>query len=164
MKILVSACLLGVNCKYSGGSNETKKLLELMKQHTLIPVCPEQLGGMTTPRKPSEIVDGTGISVLEGGSLVRDNEGRDNTSNFIKGAEETLSIAKKYDIKFAVLKENSPSCGSSHIYDGTFSGRLIKGSGVTAALLEENGIRVYGEEKIEQLLKDLEEKIKSKGI
>ena len=96
--------------------------------------------------------------------MVRDNEGRDNTSNFIKGAEETLSIAKKYDIKFAVLKENSPSCGSSHIYDGTFSGRLIKGSGVTAALLEENGITVYGEEKIEQLLKDLEEKIKSKGI
>lgn len=155
MKILVSACLLGINCKYSGGNNLTPGLLELLKEHTLIPVCPEQLGGLTTPRRPSEIQDGDGSEVLAGNSLVMNNEGKDLTREFIKGAEETLNLAKLYSCTAAILKARSPSCGSGKIYDGTFSGKVKEGSGVAAQLLLDNGIAVMSEENFEEMLRSL---------
>ncbi|MBQ9169099.1 MAG: DUF523 domain-containing protein [Oscillospiraceae bacterium] len=135
--ILVSACLLGVNCKYSGGNNQCADVLALLKQEDicLIPVCPEQLGGLTTPRAPSE----------RRGNQVVSREGEDVTAYFVRGAEETLKIAEQYHCDLAILKERSPSCGTLQVYDGTFSGILVDGMGVTAALLIEKGIRVINE-------------------
>lgn len=136
MNILVSACLLGINCKYSGGNNLNDKVLKLGKRHSLIPVCPEQLGGLPTPRMPSEIR----------GSNVVNASGKDVTQNYIRGAKETLKIAKLYDCQYAVLKERSPSCASKEVYDGTFSKNIVSGKGITAALLERAGIEVLNED------------------
>lgn len=155
MKILVSACLLGTNCKYSGGNNLTPKVLELMKEHTLIPVCPEQLGGLTTPRKPCEIQNGDGSKVLAGKARVLNNAGEDVTEQFVKGAQETLDIAKLYGCTAAILKANSPSCGCGTIYDGSFSHVKKEGSGVTAQLLLDNGMTVMTDNDIEDKLRDL---------
>lgn len=131
-KILVSACLLGTNCKYSGGNNYSEEVMEFLKDYEIIPVCPEQLGGLPTPRPASEII----------GDKVMNNEGTDVTSNYQKGAEETLKIAKLLGIKKALLKAKSPSCGNEKIYDGTFSGILTTGDGITTKLLKENNIEV----------------------
>lgn len=155
MNVLISACLLGINCKYNGGNNLTPKLLELLKEHTLIPVCPEQLGGLTTPRKPSEIKQGDGSMVLAGKAEVKNNEGVVLTELFIKGAQETLKLAKLYQCTAAILKARSPSCGSGKIYDGTFSGAVKEGSGVAAQLLMDNGIIVMTEEDFEEKLKGM---------
>lgn len=155
MNILISACLLGTNCKYSGGNNLTPELLELMKEHILIPICPEQLGGLTTPRKPSEIQEGTGSDVLAGQALVINNAGEDLTRQFVKGAEETLNLAKLYDCTAAILKSRSPSCGSGTIYDGSFSGKVKQGSGVAAQLLMDNGLMVMSEDDYEEKLRGL---------
>lgn len=150
--IIVSACLLGENCKYNGGNNESKRLKDLLKDYRIIPVCPEILGGLSTPRKPNEIIGGMGEQVLAGLAIVSDKYGEDNTAMFVRGAEETLKTAKKFNVKYAILKEKSPSCGRNYIYNGTFTGELIEGMGVTAQLLEDNGIRVYNENNIEQIL------------
>ena len=147
MNILVSACLLGVNCRYSGDGCEDERILRLAQKHVLIPVCPEQLGGLPTPRGPDELVCG---KVLE-------KSGKDNTAAFERGAAETLRLALLLGCRYAVLKERSPSCGSSVIYDGTFSGRRIPGSGVTASLLMKNGIKTVSEETLDQLISELEE-------
>lgn len=133
--ILVSACLLGINCKYNGKNNRNERVLKLMEKHTLIPVCPEQLGGMQTPREPSERL----------GEKVVNKSGYDVTENYKRGAEEALRIAKLYGCKQAVLKEKSPSCGTDKIYDGSFSGTIADRAGVTVQLLRENGIEVIGE-------------------
>ena len=140
--ILVSACLLGVRCRYDGGSKPQEPLLRLMEKYTLIPVCPEQLGGLSTPRLPSERI----------ADRVVMNDGTDVTEAYRRGAEEVLRLARLFGCRLAVLKERSPSCGSGTIYDGSFSGRLTGGDGVTAALLRENGIAVYGESALESLL------------
>jgi uncharacterized protein YbbK (DUF523 family) len=143
--IIISACLAGINCKYDGGNNLNKKILELVKKGKAIPLCPEQLGGLTTPREPAEC-NGDGSMVLNGKAKVITRSGRDVTDNFIKGAKEVLRLAKKLKVKKAILKARSPSCGADKIYDGSFSGRLIDGNGVLAALLKKNGIKVYNEE------------------
>ncbi|OGO76633.1 MAG: purine-nucleoside phosphorylase [Clostridiales bacterium GWB2_37_7] len=143
MNILVSACLLGVNCKYNGNNNKVEKLLEHMQNVTLIPICPEQLGGLTTPRPPAEYVEE---------AKILNNIGIDVTKEFAIGAEETLRIAKLCNCSFAILKERSPSCGSKQIYDGSFQGKVKDGMGVTARLLEQNGIKVYSEENFEEIL------------
>ncbi|MCR3759849.1 DUF523 domain-containing protein [Clostridium felsineum] len=143
--IIVSACLLGVNCKYSGENNFSDKVKEICKGKKVIPVCPEQLGGMSTPRNPAEIVNGTGKEVLEKNAKVIDNKGRDVTAYFIKGAEETFKIAKLFNCKKAILKAKSPSCGVGEIYNGTFSKTLVKGNGVTAEILKKNGIEIITE-------------------
>ncbi|MHC1720648.1 MAG: DUF523 domain-containing protein [Clostridiaceae bacterium] len=140
--ILVSACLCGINCKYNGGSNLNKAVLKLLEEGKAIPICPEQLGGLTTPRPANEIEGGTGADVLDGIARVMDSDGKDETESFIRGAREVLSIAQKANIGEAILKAKSPSCGAGHIYDGTFSSRIIQGNGVTAELLKRNGIRV----------------------
>lgn len=131
-KILVSACLAGVNCKYNGKNNENKKILDLIENENVILVCPEQLGGLPTPRTCAEIKKDKVIT--------KDNT--DVTYEYTKGAMETLNIAKKYKIKKAILKSKSPSCGKGKVYDGTFSGTLIAGNGITTDLLIKNGIEV----------------------
>ncbi|WP_035288433.1 DUF523 domain-containing protein [Clostridium sp. KNHs214] len=147
--IIVSACLCGINCKYSGGNNLNQKVLELVKEGKAIPVCPEQLGGLSTPRIPHEIKGGTGKGVLEGSAKLINPEGGDSTKEFIKGAYETLKIAQTVGAKKAILKAKSPSCGCGLIYDGTFTGNKIEGNGVTTELLLQNGIEVITEEVIE---------------
>lgn len=135
---LCSACLLGIKCRYDGKSKPDEKVMELSKKEVLIPVCPEQLGGLPTPRENREIR----------GKKVIAKSGRDETKNYKKGAEETLKLAKLFGIKEAILKQRSPSCGCGQIYDGTFSGKLIKGDGVTTALLKKKGIKVISEEDL----------------
>ena len=131
MRILVSACLLGLRCRYDGASKPHPGVIALAERHELIPVCPEQLGGLPTPRSPAE----------RQGAFVRTRE-KDVTEQYCRGAEEALRLCKLLDCDAAVLKEKSPSCGCGQIYDGTFSGRLIPGMGVFAQALKEAGIRV----------------------
>ncbi len=131
-KILVSACLLGVNCKYDGGNNSSKEIDEFLKDYEIIPICPEIMGGLPTPRLAAEAK----------GNRVINTEGQDVTRNFQKGAEETLFLAKKYDVKKALLKARSPSCGNGKVYDGTFTKTLIDGDGITTKILKENGIEI----------------------
>lgn len=138
-KILVSACLLGINCKYSGGNNQNEKVLEYIKDKEVIPVCPEIMGGLSTPRPPSEIIN----------DKVMNNLNQDVTQQYKKGAEETLKLAKLFNVKKALLKAKSPSCGKGYIYDGTFSSTLIEGNGITTKLLIENGIEVITEKDLE---------------
>ncbi|MDR1774235.1 MAG: DUF523 domain-containing protein [Clostridioides sp.] len=141
--ILVSACLLGVNCKYSGKNNFNIEVNKYLEDKEFVPICPEQLGGLATPRLPAEIKKNE--SYLQGERRVFDCEGNDVTDKFIKGAKETLSIAKLCKCTQAILKDGSPSCGYREIYDGTFSGRKIKGIGVTTALLKQNNIQILQE-------------------
>lgn len=137
-KILVSACLAGVNCKYNGKNNENEKIIQLIKNKDVILVCPEQLGGLKTPRTPAEIKNNKVIN--------KDNI--DVTKEYQKGAKEVLALAQKFNIKTAILKSKSPSCGKGKIYDGTFSNNLIEGNGITTELLEKNGIKVISSDDI----------------
>ena len=142
-KILISACLVGDKCKYDGHTNYTPLIKDLLEKYELVPFCPEVEGGLPTPRKPSE----------RKGDKVVNNTGKDVTRNFQLGAEKALNICKYLNIKIAILKENSPSCGVNQIYDGNFKNKLIKGEGITTELLRKNGISVYNENQIEELLK-----------
>lgn len=146
--ILISACLCGVDCKYSGKNNYNERVYELFKSEGAIPVCPEQLGGLPTPRHPAEITGGTAEDVLKRKARVMNNQGEEVTTQFIKGAEETLKIAKAAGCTKAILKAKSPSCGHGKIYNGSFNGTLIEGKGVTVQLLLNNGIEVITEEDI----------------
>lgn len=141
MNIIVSACLLGTACRYDGKSKVNTQVTDLLQKHTLIPVCAEIFGGLSTPRPPAEIV----------GNRVINSEGRDVTANYVRGANEVLRLARLYDAKIAILKERSPSCGSGRVYDGSFTGTLTDGDGICARLLKENGITVLGESEIEKL-------------
>ena len=149
--IIVSACLLGENCKYSGGNNKSENVIKYLEDKEYILVCPEQLGGLSTPRNPSEIItygNKDGNDVLSGCTKVLSNKGIDVTKNFIQGAEETLKIAKEHTVKTAILKAGSPSCGYKKIYDGTFLGNKIQGMGVTAAILNKENIALLDEDDI----------------
>lgn len=143
-KLLISACLIGENCKYSGGNNALpeEQLRQLKENYELIPVCPEQLGGLPTPRTPAERREEKVIT----------QDGRDVTAEFHAGAERVRQISIDDTIRRALLKSRSPSCGRDRIYDGTFSGTLIRGNGVTAQILLEQGISVYTEEEIHRLV------------
>ena len=143
---LISACLCGVNCKYNGGNNLHPYYLKLLRQGDFIPVCPEQLGGLPAPRSACEVVGGTGEDVINGHAQVRTRAGQDLTDVFLKGAQETLSIAIQTGIDGAILQSRSPSCGHGKIYDGTFTGKIINGDGVTTALLKKNGIKVWNDQ------------------
>ena len=142
MKLLVSACLLGVGCRYDGKNNQVPRLAELMKKHTCIPVCAEIFGGLPTPRVPAE----------RRGSKVFNRDGEDVTEAFVRGTAEVLRLADLYGCKAALLKERSPSCGSHFVYDGTFTGTVVPGQGVTAALLAGRGVELFSEETIARLL------------
>ena len=136
--ILVSSCLLGKNCKYNGGNNGCEDIKKLSSKYNLIEICPEVMGGLPTPRYSSEIINDKVINKI----------GEDVTEKFILGAKLALDLAKQYNVKYAVLKENSPSCGYGCIYDGTFSGKRIDGPGVFAKLLKENGFQVIDVEDL----------------
>jgi len=137
MKI-VSACLAGIKCKWDGKAKPCQKVIQLVGQGKAIPVCPEQLGGLTTPRVPAE----------QRGNKVFTKGEKDVTVQFKKGAKEALKIAKLANCNEAILKSKSPSCGSGKIYDGTFSGKLIDGDGICAKIFKENNIKVFTEEEI----------------
>ena len=137
--ILVSACLLGENCKYNGENNCNEIVLAYLKEKDYLPICPERAGGLPSPRPPAELQHGR----------VVDKEGKDVTEAFLRGAEKTLALAKKHRPELCLLKANSPSCGCGKIYDGTFSGRKIQGNGVTAELLLQNGFSVITEKDLE---------------
>ena len=139
MKILVSACLLGINCKYDGGNNGSEKVDSFLKGHEVIPVCPEVLGGLPIPRPSAEIVDGV-VRIRDGTSVDRE---------FRKGAEIALETAKKEKIDLALLQSRSPSCGVNRVYDGTFTGGKREGHGVFADMLIQNGFRVMDVEEID---------------
>ena len=142
---LISACLCGVNCKYNGLNNYNEMCDKLLASGKAILVCPEQLGGLPTPRIPSEIIgESSNILNYNNGSVI-DKNGNDVTPQFVKGAKETLQIAKKLNIKKAILKDGSPSCGVNYIYDGNFNGTKIKGMGLTAQLLKESSIDIISE-------------------
>ena len=138
--ILVSACLTGVNCAYDGKNRLDPGIRDMVDKKKAIAVCPEVLGGRGIPRTKTEIKGGGGEDVLGGKAKVFDENGKDVTGEFIKGARKAIEIAKKHNIKEAILKSKSPSCGVGKIYDGSFSGQLIDGDGVTAALLKRHGI------------------------
>lgn len=140
---LISACLAGIDCRYDGKNCGQKVFADLIKWGQALPVCPEQLGGLPVPRACCEItVSGNGDKKVTG------QDGRDYTAEFIKGAEKTLAIAKEKGITKAILKSNSPSCGCGFIYDGTFTGKLAEGNGLTTELLMKNGIRVISEKEV----------------
>ena len=141
-KILVSACLLGIKCRYDGKSMPNEGVMRLAEKYALVPVCPEIYGGLPTPRTPSERV----------GDLVIMKDGTDVTENYQRGAKETLELCRIFGAKTAILKERSPSCGKGEIYDGSFSGALTARDGVSAELLISEGIRVIGESEIKILL------------
>ena len=142
MRLLISACLLGCRCRYDGASKTQPWVAALAERYELVPVCPEQLGGLPTPRLPSE----------RQGDRVVTRAGGDVTAQYRRGAEEALRLADLLGCEAALLKERSPSCGNGTVYDGTFTGTLTAGDGVTAALLRAHGIPVYGESRIEELL------------
>ncbi|WP_458700145.1 DUF523 domain-containing protein [Sulfurospirillum sp. 1307] len=148
MKILISSCLLGNNVKYDGNNNSILDNLfiqKLQKLDMLIPVCPEVDGGLSTPRVPVEIKDGLAIN----------KNGEDKTLFFQKGAKKALDIAKKYNVKYAILKAKSPSCGSGLIYDGSFSKKLINGDGIAAKILKDTKVAIFTENELEKLEKIL---------
>ena len=133
-----SACLLGVKCRYDGQGKSNEKVIALSKKERLLPVCPEVLAGLSIPREQAEIKEGKVLT----------KSGKDVTYYFEKGAQEVLKIAESFGIKEAIFKQRSPSCGCGQIYDGTFSGKIIKGDGITAALLKRNGLKVISEEDL----------------
>ena len=145
LPLLISACLLGVPCRYDGASKPVPRIELLTERFVLVPVCPEQLGGLPTPRTPAERC----------GSCVLTRDGRDVTENYLRGAQEALRIARITGCKAALLKAKSPSCGCGRIYDGTHTGTLTGGNGVTAALLMQNGISVCNEDAMDSLLSPL---------
>jgi uncharacterized protein YbbK (DUF523 family) len=149
--ILVSACLAGLATTHNGVAKPSPRVMELVRQGRAIMVCPEQLGGLPTPRRPAEIVGGDGGEVLGGDARVVDDQGADVTANYLRGAREALKAARLAGSTRAILKARSPSCGTARIHDGTFSGAVTDGAGVTAALLRQHGIEVLSEEDLEGL-------------
>ena len=137
-KILVSACLLGIDCKYNGKNNYNQKVIDYLKDKEVIPICPEIMGGLSTPRPPSERIE----------NRIMNNEGKDVTNEYLKGAEQVLKLSKLLNVKKALLKAKSPSCGKGKIYDGTFNGILIEGNGITVELLQKNNIEIITEQDL----------------
>lgn len=147
MTILISACLLGIHCRYDGGENRQPQWLEALKEHHLVPVCPEQLGGLPTPRTPAEIVSEEPLQVLT-------KTGMDWTEAFGRGAAECLRLAQLSGARCAVLKDGSPSCGVNRIYDGSFCNVRIPGQGLTARILGEAGLALYSEEDLARFIEE----------
>ena len=148
MKILVSACLLGRNCKYDGGNNFRQNVVDFLRGHEVVEVCPEVMAGRSIPRKPIELLNGKFI----------EEDGTDVDAQVRRGVQDALEIARAEKIDLAILKSRSPTCGVRQIYDGTFSGKLIPGKGITTKKLESLGVKVINEDEAKELLKSLEEK------
>lgn len=148
--ILVSSCLCGEKCKYNGGDNLNSSVMAYCSQKDIVKVCPEVLGGLSTPRIPSEIVGGTASDVLAGKAKVINKEGVDVTKEFVRGAHIALKKARELNISKAILKANSPSCGKGKVYNGLFNNELIPGNGITAELFIKEGIEVISEEDLQE--------------
>lgn len=146
-KILISGCLVGLKVRYHGGDAVCNSQIidNWTKEGRIVSICPEVSAGLPIPRPPSEIIHGTATDVLKGKANVFTHTGIDRTDAFVKGALKALSLAKKFNIKIAILKKDSPSCGNTTVYDGSFSGKIIPGSGITAQLLNDNGVKVFNE-------------------
>ncbi|WP_339477649.1 MULTISPECIES: DUF523 domain-containing protein [unclassified Pseudomonas] len=145
-KILVSRCLLGHRVRYDGGaSGPFDQLQQWLDEGRIVPLCPEVAGGLPTPRAAAEIPGGQGGQVLDGQARVITTDGEDVSAQFLSGAYQALERVREHDIRIAVLKANSPSCGNVLTYDGTFSGVKVSGAGVTAALLKRHGVKVFSE-------------------
>ncbi|MEK5239216.1 DUF523 domain-containing protein [Paenibacillus sp. FSL L8-0470] len=153
--IIVSSCLAGMKVRYNSTDCLDTSLQKLLDNNKAVAVCPELLGGFSTPREPAEIIGGGGEDVLEGNARVMDRSGNDVTEMYLKGAYETLEKARGIGATTVVLKENSPSCGSAMIYNGQFAGVKIPGQGVTSALLRRNGIEVISEQQLSARLEAL---------
>lgn len=158
-KILISRCLLGEPVRYDGVAKlvEHPLLQQWQQQGRLVPICPEMAGGLGCPRPAAEIRGGQGLAVLDGRTAVMTRSGRDVSAAFVCGAEAALQLCKEQQIRFALLKSRSPSCGSQQTYDGSFDGSLVAGAGVTAALLSRQGIRCYDESQLELLAAQLDQ-------
>lgn len=155
--ILVSACLAGLKVRYNGTDCVNDRIQQLIADKKAITVCPEVLGGLSTPRDPAEIIGGNGDDVLDGKAIVQNIAGKDVTDEFIKGAYVTLKKAQEVGATTVILKESSPSCGSNKIYNGKFNGQKMVGMGVTAALLRRNNITVLSDEQLESFLNNYRE-------
>lgn len=145
MKVLISACLLGLNTKYSGNNNIDISLVDYFSQNSIefFPMCPEQIGGLKTPRQACEIEKGfNSKDILNGNGRILSKDGRDYTKNYLSGALQILEFCKTFKVTHAILQPRSPSCGFSEVYDGTFMGSLIEGNGILTQLLIDNGIKV----------------------
>lgn len=149
--IMVSACLMGINCKYNGENNRCPSLCTYLASHNHFLVCPETMGGLPIPRLPAEIQGGDGYDVLDGRARVITSQGDDVTESFISGAHACRELARLNQVSLAILKSHSPSCGCGAIYDGSFSRRRLAGDGVTAALLLRNGVKLVTEKDFQQL-------------
>ncbi len=147
--ILVSMCLGGIDCNYKGESKPNRRVIELIRTGRAIPVCPEQLGGLPTPRSGSRIISGNGEDVIDGKTRVITDDGQDVTMEYLRGAELTLQFCRKFGIDTVILKQGSPSCGKGKTQGGWDERRLVEGDGVTVALLKRNGITVYTEDDLE---------------
>lgn len=146
--ILLSACLAGFNVRYDGGNARNDLAAQLVALGQAVTICPEVMGGMSTPREPAEIQDGNGEDVIAGRARVINCRGVDVTKQYLQGAQLALGIAQRYHVQAAFLKQKSPACGTRLIYDGSFSGRKIAGMGVAAALLRQGGIQVFSETEL----------------
>lgn len=156
-KLLVSRCLLGHKVRYDGGAHGPYGLLQRWQEEgRIVPLCPEVAGGLPTPRPPAEIPGGQGGGVLDGTQPVLTDAGDDVTAAFVAGAEAALALVRRHDLRVAVLKARSPSCGNTHNYDGSFSGHLVEGEGVTAALLRRAGVKVFNEQQLAEAAAELD--------
>lgn len=142
--IIVSSCLIGLKCRYDGNEKKNESVVKYLENKEFMPVCPEQMGGLSTPRNPAEIVSQYPIKIVN-------DIGTDVTTNFIEGVKQVQSIIINRDVTLAILKAKSPSCGSENVYDGTFSKKLIRGEGVLSKMLRHKGIKVINEEKVGSL-------------
>jgi uncharacterized protein YbbK (DUF523 family) len=149
-KLLISGCLAGLSCRYDGRSKPHPRLEDLKRRYDLIPVCPEQAGGLSTSRIPNEL-QASAADILSGRGKVKNQAGEDCTENFIRGASETLKVVRLLEIKIALLKDGSPSCGKNRVYNGTFSGKSIPGMGITAQVLSDEEIDIYSEDEINRM-------------
>lgn len=146
--ILLSACLAGFNVRYDGSNVKNELAAQLVALGQAITVCPEVMGGMSTPREPAEIQDGDGNDVIVGRAKVINHRGIDVTRQYLQGAQLALGLARRFHVQVAFLKQKSPACGTHLIYDGSFSGHKVAGLGVAAALLRQHGIQVFGDEEL----------------
>ncbi|RQD70086.1 MAG: DUF523 domain-containing protein [Tindallia sp. MSAO_Bac2] len=153
--VAVSSCLMGIPCRYNGKHYYRKSLMKKLNNTDILAICPEQLGGLPTPRNPAEIVMGSARQVLDGKCMIIDNLGNNVTKEYISGAYRTLALLKTHGIKTAFLKDGSPSCGTTYVYDGTFNVKRVNGSGVTATLLAASGINLYNELDVQAIFNEI---------
>jgi len=147
--ILVSACLAGINCNYKGESKPNKKIIELIKKGKAIPICPEQLGGLATPRSGARILSNKGLDIIENRSRLITDDSQDVTDQYLRGAQEILKIIDDFNVLTVILKQGSPSCGNGKTQGGEERRELVQEDGVTVALLKKNGVQVYSEDDLE---------------